>query len=273
MANFKYYQESGGGGRVNTADHVDEVNIINELRVVVEDFAAALGHSKLDDGKYPKDLLAGGTFDIKRITTKDGAVALIEVEEAGLILVTAGSPHTLELPLAATVAGLEFWIIKTDDNSYLITIDGNGDETINGAPTWTGLDFQWAFLHIKSDGSNWVILGMTPLKREAGDINTFPPKENIENDDIVLIEDSEDTYKKKKAKLSNIKTGQGFDVLMMFEIDDNRDIKPKLKAGPMDFYFELDSNGDLQPIEDENDISTINFFFQLDTNLDIVPKL
>ena len=271
MANFKYYQESGGSGKVNTADHVDEINIINELRVVVEDFAAALGHSKLGDGAYPKNLLAGGTFDIKRITTKAGAATLV-VGEAGLILVTATAPHTLELPPAASVVGLEFWIVKTDDNSNLVTVDGNGAETINGEPPWAGLDAQWDFLHVKSDGTNYVILGMTPLKREAGDINTFPQKEYIEDDDLVLIEDSNDSHEKKKAKLSNITTGQGLDVLLMFELDENSDIISKEKTGPMDLYFELDSNGDLQPIEDENDISTINFFFQLDTNLDVMPK-
>lgn len=271
MANYKYYQESGGSGRVNTKDHVDEVNIINELRVVIEDFAAALGHSKLGDSAYPKNLLAGGTFDIKRITTKTGAATLL-VGEAGLILVTAGSPHTLELPLAASIAGLEFWIIKTDDNTNLVTIDGNGSETINGELTWVGLDFQWAFLHVKSDGTNYVILGMTPLKREAGDINTFALKDYVEDDDLVLIEDSSDSYKKKKAKLTNITEGQGLVTLLMFAVDDNGDIMPTEKAGPMDFYFEWDANGDLQPIVDENDISTINFFFQLDTNEDVMPK-
>jgi hypothetical protein len=271
MANYKYYQESAGDGKVNTQDHVDEVNVINELRVVVEDFATVLGHSKLGDSAYPKNLLSGGTFDIKRITTKTGVATLV-VGEAGLILVTAGAPHTLELPPAATVTGIEFWIIKTDDNSNLVTVDGNGAETINGELTWVGLDFQWAFLHVKSDGTNYVILGMTPLKREAGDINTFSQKDYIEDDDIVLIEDSGDSYAKKKAKLSNITTGQGLDVLLMFELDSNDDIMVKEKTGPMDFYLELDSNGDLQPIEDENDISTINFFFQLDTNEDVMPK-
>jgi len=194
------------------------------------------------------------------------------VGEAGLILVTAGAPHTLELPPAATVTGVEFWIVKTDDNSNLVTVDGNGTETINGELTWAELDAQWDFLHIKSDGSNYVILGMTPLKREAGDINTFTQKAYIEDNDIVLIEDSGDSYSKKKAKLSNITTGQGLDVLLMFELDDNDDIIVKEKTGPMDLYFELDGNGDLQPIEDENDISTINFFFQLDTNEDVMPK-
>ena len=203
MANYKYYQESGGSGRVNTADNVDEVNIINEVRVVVEDFAIALGHSKLGDSAYPKNLLAGGTFDIKRITTKTGAATLI-VGEAGLILVSAAAPHILELPPAATVTGVEFWIIKTDDNSNLVTVDGNGSETINGEETWASLDFRWAFLHVKSDGSNYVILGMTPLKREAGDINTFDAKAAPVSADLALIEDSEDSNNKKKIQLGNI---------------------------------------------------------------------
>ena len=272
MANYKYYQESAGSGRVSSVDHVDEINIINELRVVVEDFATALGHSKLGDTLYPKNLLSGGTFDVKRITTKTGTATLV-ISEAGLILVSASSPHTLELPLAATVAGLEFWIIKTDTNTNLITIDGNGGETINGELTWISLNFQWAFLHIKSTGSNWIILGMTPLKREAGDMNTFLLKDSIEDDDIILIEDSADSYVKKKAKLSNVTAGQGVDVLLVFELDSNGDIMSKIKPGPMDLYHEPDVNGDIQPIADENDISTINFFFQLDVNEDIMPKV
>ena len=271
MPNYKYYQESAGSGRVSTVDHVDEINLINELRVVVEDFAATLGHSKLGDALYPKNLLPGGTFDVKRITTKTGVATLV-VGEAGLILVTAESPHTLELPSAATVAGLEFWIIKTDANTNLITIDGNGNETINGVLTWLSLNFQWAFLHIKSIGLSWIILGMTPLKREAGDINTFIQKDSIEDDDIVLIEDSAASYIKKKAKLSNVMISQGADILLIYELDSNGDIMSKIKPGPMDLYHEPDVNGDIQPIADENDISTINFLFQLDVNKDIMPK-
>jgi hypothetical protein len=42
------------------------------------------------------------------------------------------------------------------------------------------------------------------LKREAGDINSFVEKTIISDNDIVIIEDSENTYIKKKAKILNI---------------------------------------------------------------------
>lgn len=45
------------------------------------------------------------------------------------------------------------------------------------------------------------------LKREAGDFNTFTEKTVPVVDDIVLIEDSEDTFNKKKVKLANMLGG------------------------------------------------------------------
>ena len=47
------------------------------------------------------------------------------------------------------------------------------------------------------------------LKREAGDINTFTEKVSPVVDDIVLIEDSEDAFNKKKVKLQNMLGGGG----------------------------------------------------------------
>ena len=51
MANHKYTQ--GTSGRVTTADYVDELNIINELRQIVEDLATIIGQVKLGDNLYP----------------------------------------------------------------------------------------------------------------------------------------------------------------------------------------------------------------------------
>ena len=57
MAQHKYTQ--GTSGRVTTADYVDEINIVNELRQIAEDLATIIGQVKLGDGNYPADGTAG----------------------------------------------------------------------------------------------------------------------------------------------------------------------------------------------------------------------
>jgi len=59
MAIYKYEQVSAGSGRVNTDDFMDEHNVANELRKIIEDLATILGHTKLGDGLYPKDGTTG----------------------------------------------------------------------------------------------------------------------------------------------------------------------------------------------------------------------
>jgi len=60
MANHKYTQESAGSGRVAASlDYVDEINIVNELRQIVEDLATIIGQAKLGDTQYPADGTAG----------------------------------------------------------------------------------------------------------------------------------------------------------------------------------------------------------------------
>lgn len=59
MANHHFTQQSAGNGRVSTADYVDEINIINELRQIAEDLAIIVGQIKLGDGNYPADQTSG----------------------------------------------------------------------------------------------------------------------------------------------------------------------------------------------------------------------
>ncbi len=59
MVNHKFTQESAGSGRMNTADFMDEFNLINEIRQIIEDLATIIGQTKLGDGKYPKDGTVG----------------------------------------------------------------------------------------------------------------------------------------------------------------------------------------------------------------------
>lgn len=78
------------------------------------------------------------------------------------------------------------------------------------------------------------------LKRAAGDFNTFTEKLAPVEDDIILLEDSADTFAKKKAKLSTLLSGGG---------------------GGGSFLFEL--TGDISPIESFfKGISLLDFDFE-----------
>ncbi len=83
------------------------------------------------------------------------------------------------------------------------------------------------------------------LKREAGDFNSFTVKSTLSSNDIILIEDSENGYTKKKATVGSLGGGGGYESL-----------------------FTIDTNGDLMPVEE----TVTDQFFELDTNDDIMPK-
>ena len=279
MAIHKFYQ-ADANGKVTTAHKVDEKNVINELRRILNDIATTFGQTKLGDGLYPKDDSQGLEFDVNRITTKSGAGNLT-IGECGLVKLTASDLYTLGLPTAIGNTGRYFALYKSDNNNNLITLDGYEDETIDGQITYTGLNYQYAFVVLKSNGAEWLIVyrGLkkvtddSQLKREAGDINTFDEKTPLLDDDIVLIEDSAASYAKKRAKISSllsVKTEMG--KVIMFSYDDNEDIMPVEEPGPMDFYFDEDGIGDLQPIADIKKPEAINFYFEIDTNGDIMPK-
>ena len=52
----------------------------------------------------------------------------------------------------------------------------------------------------------WNVTNDAQLKRSANDFNTFPQKVSLHPTDIVLIEDSIDSYNKKKVEISDLST-------------------------------------------------------------------
>lgn len=74
------------------------------------------------------------------------------------LLLGSGSAFTFTLPTAVGCSGKVFYFKKTDSSiSNLITIDGNGSETIDGALTQV-LYFSSEEMSIVSDGANWAML-------------------------------------------------------------------------------------------------------------------
>lgn len=73
---------------------------------------------------------------------------------------TSGGAWTLTLPAAASLTGKELFIKKTTSDANLLTIDGNGSETIDGLTTQV-LASQYSFYKIFSDGTNWQVINFS----------------------------------------------------------------------------------------------------------------
>lgn len=64
---------------------------------------------------------------------------------------------TINLPAAASHTGRVYEIKKIDATGNVVTIDGNGSETIDGALT-IQISFQYESVTLVSDGTNWSII-------------------------------------------------------------------------------------------------------------------
>lgn len=104
--------------------------------------------------------------ELRRSTTKTEA-ATLAATEGGLIICTSAADYTLGLPSAFDNAGLLYFIVKTDNNSYRVTLDANESETISGSLIYTDLSYQWAYVVIKSDGWNWQIIARSRLVAQS----------------------------------------------------------------------------------------------------------
>jgi phosphatidate phosphatase APP1 len=64
---------------------------------------------------------------------------------------------TITLPTAASSSGRIYIIKKIDATVNVVTIDGDGSETIDGATTQS-LSTQWQTLRIQSNGTSWYVI-------------------------------------------------------------------------------------------------------------------
>jgi hypothetical protein len=87
-------------------------------------------------------------------------------------------------------------INKTISNLNDITTKNHSSLTLDGGTNPHGTT--------KSDVGLSAVTNDAQLKRAAGDLNSFTEKTATDLNDIVIIEDSADTYNKKKVKINNI---------------------------------------------------------------------
>jgi hypothetical protein len=89
-------------------------------------------------------------------TLADQAATLTTAQLDKLLLITPGAGRTLTLPPAADCTGRTF-TVKTLA-AQVVTLDGDGTETIDGATTTVLMDAAQDTLTILSDGANWHII-------------------------------------------------------------------------------------------------------------------
>jgi len=73
------------------------------------------------------------------------------------VVLCNNGPYTVTLPPAAANTGRVYRIKNIDAQSDVITIDGNGSETIDGALTYALQPYQYSITLI-SDGANWQVI-------------------------------------------------------------------------------------------------------------------
>lgn len=91
------------------------------------------------------------------ITTKTNTDYTLTINDDVVLFSTGATTRTATLPVAATVTGKIYYIKKIDVGAGLVTIDGNGSETIDGDLT-PDVTAQYESFTLISDGSNWHIL-------------------------------------------------------------------------------------------------------------------
>lgn len=124
--------------------------------VKADDFqnSAGTGAPKFSKGI---DLSQAAGFTKRKISSITSNTTLTSTDGLEIILADATSGAiTVTLPAAASSSGRTLTIKKTDSSVNLVTVDGNASETIDGDLT-KKLGFQYDFMEISCDGSNWHI--------------------------------------------------------------------------------------------------------------------
>jgi hypothetical protein len=107
------------------------------------------------DGAFSGDVSCKGVQETMQTHTE---AATLSFAQGAIVKCTAGvADYTLTLPAASGNSGRIFKIKRADAATYVITLDANGAETIDGYQT-IGLESDYAGLSLICDGSNWLIL-------------------------------------------------------------------------------------------------------------------
>ncbi len=141
---------------------------------VVADSAGRFGDIFLESGTYKvvlsdsddvqiwsADPVVGALGSSGAFLSAKTAAYTVVIDDATKVIpvtTTSGAITITLLPAATATNGFEIIVFKTNAGANAVTIDGDGSETINGVTT-LDLTFQYEAVTLRSDGSNWIIVG------------------------------------------------------------------------------------------------------------------
>lgn len=94
--------------------------------------------------------------DFIEINRRDVVTTYNAVDGDSIWANASGGTFTINLPQASLNEGARIYIKKIDSSINVITVDGNGADTINGSLTQT-LNSQYDSMPLECDGNEWII--------------------------------------------------------------------------------------------------------------------
>jgi len=129
-----------GGWRITLGATTTELNF---------DFFSATAY--VNKGQFT----SAGNPGVETVVSTSGAYTVVSSDDVVLGNATAAA-FTLTLPTAVGITGKTYTFIKVDSNATIVTVDGNGTETIKGQTNYK-LASQFESAKMISDGSNWQV--------------------------------------------------------------------------------------------------------------------
>jgi len=117
------------------------------------------------------DVNGGEASNLKTITNGDSPYTALVTDHTILADASSGA-ITINLPTAVGLGGFHLRIKKIDATVNIITVDGNGSQTIDGALTYA-LFSQYGAVQLISDNANWQIITRTALQIPVLQNNAF----------------------------------------------------------------------------------------------------
>lgn len=172
----------------------------NETKIatIENDYGVPDGLATLDSsGEVPVSQLPQQAFDgLKPAGSWD---ADTNTPDLSLLTPNSGEYYVVTVAGSTSLGGVTTWEL----NDWAIFTASGWVRNISTAVT-TVNGQKGAVILTKTDVGLANVTDDAQLKRTANDLNTFTEKVTPVEDDIVIIEDSEDSFNKKKVKLANM---------------------------------------------------------------------